>query len=381
MDIIYVYLALYILCLLVLLATAINHKQNNDLQKANSFSIVIIIECAILAITDFLSICIHNKVITTTIEVHYLVNSLYMITSGILSVGWLFFTKLRFQGELYKSKLKMFIISIPFFVLLYFSLSAYVDHLLFYIDDDNNYVRGILIWIQFISSFFYLVHAFCIQLRYVLSCDDLYEKRSNIIIMILSLIPLIGIVLQLVFPKFPIVIPSICFIIFTMSQLFISFQINFDDLTGLYVRRIAFIKISKLLTKHNLEEKNYYLIVSDINNFKNINDLHGHIQGDLALQIISKALQRISYKYNGFCCRYGGDEFVTFVSLPKDLSIDLFINEMNNQISSANQTTLPLHLSNGYVHCGANSRNINSLFEEADKMLYVEKNKDKNAKR
>lgn len=381
MDIIYVYLALYILCLLVLLATAINHKQNNDLKKANSFSIIIIIACGVLTITDFLSICIHNKVILTTIEVHYLINSLYMITSGVLSIGWLFFTKLRFQGELYKSKLKMFIISIPFFVLLYFSISTYVNHLLFFIDEDNNYARGPFISVQFFASFFYLIHAFCIQVRYVLACDDLYEKKSNIIIMMLSLIPLIGIILQLVFPKFPIVIPSICFIIFTMSQLFISFQINFDDLTGLYVRRIAFIKISKSLNKNNLEEKNYYLVVSDINNFKNINDLHGHVQGDLALKIISKSLQRISYKYNGFCCRYGGDEFVTFVNLPKDLSIDLFINEMNNQISSANQTTLPLQLSSGYVHCENKRRNISSLFEEADKLLYVQKNKEKNEKR
>jgi diguanylate cyclase (GGDEF)-like protein len=47
----------------------------------------------------------------------------------------------------------------------------------------------------------------------------------------------------------------------------------------------------------------------DVDDFKSINDRHGHAVGDAALQALALALQGF-VRESDFCARYGGDEFV-----------------------------------------------------------------------
>lgn len=59
------------------------------------------------------------------------------------------------------------------------------------------------------------------------------------------------------------------------------------------------------------EEMNYtngMLIVFDVDDFKHVNDVFGHVKGDLCLSIISDCIKKAYAKY-GYCYRVGGDEF------------------------------------------------------------------------
>jgi diguanylate cyclase (GGDEF)-like protein/putative nucleotidyltransferase with HDIG domain len=55
------------------------------------------------------------------------------------------------------------------------------------------------------------------------------------------------------------------------------------------------------------------LIMMDVDDFKAINDVHGHSGGDRALQEVAGALRR-HVRASDFCARYGGDEFVVAIS-------------------------------------------------------------------
>ena len=50
------------------------------------------------------------------------------------------------------------------------------------------------------------------------------------------------------------------------------------------------------------------MVVFDVDDFKQINDRYGHIQGDLCLAGIAECIKN-SYANFGYCYRIGGDEF------------------------------------------------------------------------
>lgn len=80
-----------------------------------------------------------------------------------------------------------------------------------------------------------------------------------------------------------------------------------DELTGLKNRRFV---CEKVLTDKNL--KDGYILLLDIDNFKKVNDTHGHYVGDLVIQHITQILINLSAK-NKVNVRWGGEEFLVLV--------------------------------------------------------------------
>jgi diguanylate cyclase (GGDEF)-like protein len=91
-----------------------------------------------------------------------------------------------------------------------------------------------------------------------------------------------------------------------------------DELTGAYNRRFFnhYYEIETLRSKNQLDYKttinnitNFGIAIIDIDNFKNINDYHGHLVGDSILQQLVKKIKEIVFSKD-ILCRYGGEEFV-----------------------------------------------------------------------
>lgn len=78
-----------------------------------------------------------------------------------------------------------------------------------------------------------------------------------------------------------------------------------DDLTGLQNRRGLFKYLRALIE----EEKPFYVLYLDLENFKMMNDNYGHEYGDLLLRKMAVRIQDVVGE-NGFVSRIGGDEFV-----------------------------------------------------------------------
>lgn len=86
-----------------------------------------------------------------------------------------------------------------------------------------------------------------------------------------------------------------------------------DELTGLKNRR--FVR-EKVLTDKAI--KNGYVLLLDIDNFKKVNDVHGHYVGDLVIQHLTHILMKLSAK-NKITVRWGGEEFLLIVA-QKDIA-------------------------------------------------------------
>ena len=82
----------------------------------------------------------------------------------------------------------------------------------------------------------------------------------------------------------------------------LEFQLSHDKLTGLPNRYF----LSNQLEKIKKEKSDCWVAISDIDNFKHINDTYGHSCGDYVLRTIGELIA----KKDVLCCRWGGEEFI-----------------------------------------------------------------------
>jgi diguanylate cyclase (GGDEF)-like protein len=86
-----------------------------------------------------------------------------------------------------------------------------------------------------------------------------------------------------------------------------------DGLTGLANPRALQFQVARELGRARRAAAPFSLVLLDLDDFKVINDVYGHLAGDRALQAVARVLQQMSRPYDS-CIRYGGDEFVVLLS-------------------------------------------------------------------
>jgi diguanylate cyclase len=130
------------------------------------------------------------------------------------------------------------------------------------------------------------------------------------------------------------------------------------------------------------ERLQFVLAMVDVDNFKRINDVHGHVIGDRALTVVAQTLNTSVRQHRDIVARIGGDEFAMLIS---DLSMPQAENRLRmvgTSLASANIETasgapLTLTLSCGLAEHSAGDT-VESLMERADRALYEAKNLGKN---
>ncbi|MGE5235531.1 MAG: GGDEF domain-containing protein [Acidobacteriota bacterium] len=149
-----------------------------------------------------------------------------------------------------------------------------------------------------------------------------------------------------------------------------------DDLTGLYNRR-GFRTLAEYQVKlAQRTNKQLLLIFADIDDFKKINDMYGHQEGDIALIETAEALRR-TFRGSDVIARLGGDEFVILAIEPSGVRSEIVIGRLTANLRAATSTPgRPYRLS---VSTGAarfdpwNSRSIIELIAQVDEAMYEEK--------
>lgn len=85
-----------------------------------------------------------------------------------------------------------------------------------------------------------------------------------------------------------------------------------DALTGLPNRVLLEDRMHQARLQADRENQRYAVLFVDLDNFKQVNDIHGHKKGDLLLQEVSKALSA-RLRQSDTLARWGGDEFVVLL--------------------------------------------------------------------
>ena len=82
-----------------------------------------------------------------------------------------------------------------------------------------------------------------------------------------------------------------------------------DNLTGLYNTRYLYQTLNKLIEASTQAQKPFSLVFMDMDNFKNVVDTYGHLNGSQALKEVANTIKKCINK-PCFGVAYGGDEFV-----------------------------------------------------------------------
>ncbi|WP_198849960.1 GGDEF domain-containing protein [Alicyclobacillus sp. SO9] len=143
-----------------------------------------------------------------------------------------------------------------------------------------------------------------------------------------------------------------------------EFHSQHEPLTGLLNRR-GFEERFHELVGTKMVDSSLLIGILDVNNFKAINDNHGHIKGDAVLQEVASVLKK-HIGSNGMCARFGGDEFVFALhSLHDDDSADCVAREVTALFSHRDYS-----VSVGCAVWNKDGTDWSSCFRIADKRLY-----------
>ena len=144
---------------------------------------------------------------------------------------------------------------------------------------------------------------------------------------------------------------------------------DLDALTGLHNRRYFHETLAREAARAQRYARKLALIVFDLDDFKEVNDRIGHLEGDAALAEAAERL-RTAVRTADVACRVGGDEFA--VILPESGIVDgeqLFARIQRAISTDPVGQAGRMHLSAGVAELRPDDDSI-SLFERADNALY-----------
>lgn len=140
-----------------------------------------------------------------------------------------------------------------------------------------------------------------------------------------------------------------------------------DLMTGLYNRHFFEVHVDELLDTVS----SGYFYIFDLDNFKEVNDVFGHMKGDEVLIRFAEILSEV-FNENAIIGRLGGDEFVVFEYLEQSRQD---VEDKAKKILELSYTNNPCCI--GISQIKSKSSNFYDLYKEADYALYYSKRNKK----
>lgn len=147
----------------------------------------------------------------------------------------------------------------------------------------------------------------------------------------------------------------------------LNFKASHDELTGAYNRSGYELLLS------TIDLNSVYLMLFDVDDFKNVNDTYGHDTGDRVLMKVVEVLKS-HFRSEDYVCRIGGDEFVVFMMHAegrRDTLVASKIQDINRALSQVEDGLPAVSVSVGVVHgTDAANADVQTLYEKADDAMY-----------
>ena len=155
----------------------------------------------------------------------------------------------------------------------------------------------------------------------------------------------------------------------------LELKANLDSKTGLFNNDAARQQVNSALALG--QGKHFALAMFDLDNFKQANDVYGHLFGDEVLEHIAGILKR-NIRSSDIAARMGGDEFIVFMGYKN--TVEPQIKRIFSRLTGEYKT-FPIRISMGVACVNETVNDYDTLFAMADKAMYSVKKESKNSYR
>ncbi|MGD9605275.1 MAG: diguanylate cyclase [Bacilli bacterium] len=328
-------------------------------------SIIIIFQLIVEAITCLINTRQESWVFLSANIFHILL----FITAPALTFYWYILLRKLINPSDVMKKSFLLIIAIPFIVNVVLTLLSPFLHLVFYIDSANVYHRGDFFVISAIIAYSYLIYGL---IRITRKSHNI--MRRDLYLMYLSTImPIIGGLLQSFIYGILLMWSSVAFALIIVYIFLQQRLVHLDNLTGTWSRESFDFYINE--KSRNLSNQEFGAIYLDLDDLKEINDRHGHFEGDLALQEVAKLLKS-TINSNDIIARIGGDEFIIISDVTNVTDIDNLDKKIHESFSLYNDVSIkPYHLgiSTGADIFDKRFSTIEQFIRHIDQLMYQQK--------
>ena len=147
-----------------------------------------------------------------------------------------------------------------------------------------------------------------------------------------------------------------------------------DDVTGLYNSRHLYAELERELENSRRDSKPLSLVFLDLDRFKRVNDVHGHLIGSELLGQVGKRILSLC-RSSDLCFRYGGDEFV--ILMPETsreaalrMAHSIHANLATTVFHIGKGLEISISASAGIATYPGDGRTVHAILGAADKRMY-----------
>jgi diguanylate cyclase (GGDEF)-like protein len=146
-----------------------------------------------------------------------------------------------------------------------------------------------------------------------------------------------------------------------------------DELTGVYTKKTILGFIDDTIRKK--PDKELSILMFDIDNFKQINDTHGHLTGDKCLKNLV-SIARNTIRSDDVLGRFGGDEFLIIMHETNKVKAYLAAERFRKKVETTNDPHYTVSI--GVASYPSDAENVGELIKAADKALFMSKENGRN---
>lgn len=374
-DFTFYYIIANIFCILLLLIVLEADRMIEDrTPQSRWFKATVILFMVYFAIDTawcavFTEVLPRNQLTVTAVNIFL---SLFL---GAVSYSLFIYVALRLQYHFLDDKKNKIRFVLPAVILfLTVALPLLFDHEWICGEDGRLTLQFNLLFLM--TPVIYSVTAVALALFRAVKTKDADERTIAVTLAIYPFLMLLAGGIEILVEEAPLFCYSATLGVIFIYITFTIRRMTTDILTGLrhkeglpgFLRRLS-------------SDKTYAALMIDVNGLKMVNDIYGHIEGDISLRIVSRSLAGMMYDrrkegLDGFACRFGGDEFFSILEVTSVNEIPELEKELRSRIAglAAEKKTRDVpQISVGAARADLSRRGIQEIIRKADERMYSQK--------
>lgn len=304
------YLQLNTFCILLLLTVLKCHMENLDRGISARLFQQLVVTVIVYALFDIACGLMDNDIIFPPRPVVMAINVGFFYCAYLISYLAFMYAESELQAPWILDEKKRRLYALPTVLLFLITPLTLKWKFFFYIDQGNNYVKGPLYFPMLGLAYGHLIAIgvksliLLFQKRYVMLRSKILTLSSFVVC------PLLAGTVQAFYNGISIICMGGTL---AVVQVFINIQrtkITTDSMTELNNRTKMMQHLDRCIHQiGSAGDRQLFLMLLDVDSFKQINDKYGHLEGDRALIRLSTVLKRAGMREKCLIARFGGDEF------------------------------------------------------------------------